>query len=697
MHITCVKREAGNKPALPPQRLVRCLLFTTVLFAWEGRNLRTLFTYKPGYRPKQRMTTLRSVMSQFTARWAQFVGSITMKTPIFTVFGSVSVLLCLIPSLVSAEASTQDELQVVVTAGRKAQTVDETFAPVTVITRKQIEQSQANSVPDVLRQTTGLSLTSSGFMGKQSSVHLRGTNDSHVLVLIDGVKLGSATLGTTPLELFPLSQVERIEIVRGPRSSLYGSEALGGVIQIFTRKGSGTKGIKPQASASYGSFNTSKANLGVAGGSEQGSWFNFNAATERTDGINVRDAYLGYLPDFSRVQMFEPDKDGYRNTSVSLRAGQRFDNGSNLEANLVQAQGKSEFDGKDLDQNNNRFKQQVASGKLTLPIGDAAIVTAQLGQSLDRQDSYQDAQFKERFQTKRSSANVQADLSLGAGYLTLGLDHLKDKVSGTTAYELDSRSNTGVFANYQLAQVDFSIRRDDNEQFGNKWTGGIAYAHEFRDGLKATASYGTAFKAPTFNDLYYPYSGNKQLKPESSRNLELGIMGRLASGEWAISAFQNKIDDLIQWRDTGSGIWKPMNVAAANIRGLELQASQQWGDWRVSANATLQEPKVAGGSLDGKLLINRPKQIANLELERQWGRFSAGAAIHAEGRRYNNDTNTDPLAGFGILDVHAKYQVAKDVAISAKVANILDHDYELRKGYNQAGVSGLVTVDYQPK
>lgn len=622
-----------------------------------------------------------------------------MKTSLFVSLSCLSLAPVFTPSLVWAEPAN-NEIEIIITAGRKAQTADETLAPVTVITRQQIEATQATTVAEVLQQSTGISMTSSGYMGKQSSVHLRGTNANHVLVLVNGVKVGSATLGTTPLELFPLDQVERIEMVRGPRSSLYGSEAIGGVIQIFTRKGSGSKAIQPYASASYGSFNTAKASAGLAGGSGEGAWFNLNAATERTDGISTQDSYTVYLPDFSMAEVAESDKDGYKNNSFSLRAGNRFENGMSAEAGVMQAQGESEFDGQ--YQNENRFKQQIVHGKLTAPLGSSTQITAQVGHSLDKQDSYKDAAFQDRFQTKRTNASVQADVQLGAaGNLTVGVDHLKDKVSGTTDYAVNSRKNTGVFASYQITasdnKFDLSARQDDNEQFGKKATGGLAFAHEFSDSFRATASYGTAFKAPTFNDLYYPYSGNTKLQPENSKNIELGVAGRLANGEWAISAFQNKIDDLIQWRDTGGGIWKPMNVAAAKISGLEASASQTWGDWQLAGNMTFQKPEVASGEQAGDVLINRPKQILNLDLARQFGRFSVGAAVHAEGRRYNDTANLQPLAGFGTLDLRAKYQINRDLAVSAKLANVLDKDYELRQGYNQAGVNGLVTLDYQPK
>lgn len=606
-----------------------------------------------------------------------------------------------VPQIAWAEPTASNEIEIIITAGRKAQTADETLAPVSIITRKEIEASQASSIMDVLRQSTGISITNSGGVGKQSSLHVRGTNDKHVLVLIDGVKIGSATLGTTAFEYLPLDQVERIEVVRGPRSSLYGSEAIGGVVQIFTRKGSGGKGLRPEASVSYGSHNTRKATANLSAGTGAGGWFNVGVATERTDGINVQDSYTAYPPpDFAPTDVAEPDQDGYQNNNISVRAGQRFANGAQAEVGVLHAEGYSEYDG--ALQNKTDFKQQVLNGKVSMPFGNSTVLSAHIGQSRDEQDSYKDGVYSSTFNTRRTTATVQADVGLGeAGNLTAGFDHQRDSVESNTQYTVNSRKNDGLFANYQIGlgdnKLDVSARQDDNQQFGKKTTGGVAVARELGGGIRATASYGTAFNAPTFNDLYYPFGGNAQLTPENSRHLELGVAGRLSSGEWAVNAFHNKIDDLIEWQDTGNGVWLPMNVDTANIKGLELSASQGIGEWQVGGNITLQKPEIASGSNQGNRLAYRPERILNIDLDRSFGKLSVGASVHAESQRYTDAFNSGQLAGYGTLDLRAKYTLSRDVAVGVKLANVLDKDYKMSRGYNQDGINGLLTLEYKPK
>ncbi len=261
-----------------------------------------------------------------------------------------------LPLLVSTFVYPTDDTvaPIIVTATRTAQTADQTLASVTVITRAEIEQQQAQSVEDVLRGVPGLSLANSGGPGKATSVFLRGTNSDHVLVLIDGVKVGSATLGTTAFEELPIDQIDRIEIVRGPRSSLYGSEAIGGVIQIFTRKGGGP--TTPYFSVGAGSYRTYNASAGVSGGGTRG-WYNFSANDDHTAGIN---ACKGSLT--AGCFAIEPDKDGYRNASGTVRAGYRFDNGTEVDFHALRAQGSTAFDGSFV--NAAQFAQQVVGGTL---------------------------------------------------------------------------------------------------------------------------------------------------------------------------------------------------------------------------------------------------------------------------------------------------------------------------------------------
>ena len=612
--------------------------------------------------------------------------------PFAAACGTAFICLSVSPSVL-AEESTQLE-EVVVTADRKARTVDETLTPVTVITRKDIEKYQATDVAEVLRRVPGVNIVNSGGAGKVASVFLRGTNSSHVLVLLDGIKIGAATTGVTALQDVPLDQVERIEVVRGPRSSLYGSEAIGGVVQIFTRKGG--KGFQPEISMSVGSHNTQKAHVNLAGG-DKNTWYNLNAGTEKTDGINAT----------SNQQ--ELDNDGYRRESASLRAGHRFTNGTEIETSVLRTQGKNTFDGDDFSGNSNDFVQESISGKVKHAFGERVKVSAQVGQSLDETYNYFNGgnlnPFASRqFDTRRETASLQADVatSVSSG-LTIGFDKQKDKITSDNTYTVTSRKNNGVFASYQhdfgRTDVEVSVRRDDNEQFGKHDTGAAAIGYDLSDTLRLKASYGEAFRAPTFNDLYWAGAGNPNLKPEKSKNAEIGLDGQWSNGTWAVSAFDNKVDNLIDWQDMGGGIWLPTNVNQARIKGLEINAKTQLASWDVNTNLTLQKPENRSGANAGKNLTFRPERVINVDVDRAFGKVGIGIGVHGESERYTTAANTAnaKLAGYSTLDLRADYRLAKDWTVGAKIGNVLDKDYQTNSGYNQDGINGLVTLKYAPK
>lgn len=585
---------------------------------------------------------------------------------------------------------TAQPLEIMVTANRKARTLDETLAPVTVLTRSQINQYQASSVPELLEHIPGLSLTNDGGAGKNTSIAMRGTNASHVLVLVDGIKIGSATLGSIAWADLPIETIERVEVVRGPRSSLYGSEAIGGVVQIFTRKGG--QGFKPEISLSVGSHATHKQAINLGAGNKT-TWYNLNAAHEQTDGFN---ACVSPAACFTN----EPDKDGYKREQVGLRAGHRFSKGGEAEISLLRIKGENQFDGS--FNNETHFSQQVVSSKFRQPVGDNTLISVQLGQARDNADNYLNGQplsSYRTYNTQRTTASLQADHTLNLNSsVSVGLDQQHDKVISDSQYARTTRDNTGVFANYQTLvgknRLDVAARYDDNQQFGAHSTGSIALGRDMAKGKRITLAYGTAFKAPTFNDLYYPYSGNPHLKPESSENVELGLQGKWAQGQWQVNAFHNQIDDLIAWQATTDNNWLPANVNKARIQGVEISAHTQQHGWDLNASATAQQPENRSGLYVGKQLVYRPKQLARLDVDRKLGRVTVGASLKAESKRYTDTANTATLAGYGTLDVRADYLLTKHWTLAAKLNNVLDKQYQTNKGYQQDGINGLVTVKY---
>lgn len=508
---------------------------------------------------------------------------------------------------------------IIVTVTRTAQTVDETLAAVTVITRKDIERRQAQSVQDLLHGLPGLSITNSGGAGKATSVFMRGTESDHVLVLIDGIKVGSATAGTTAFQDIPIALIERIEIVRGPRSSLYGSEAIGGVIQIFTRKGDNA--FTPLFSIGGGSDSTYQATAGISGGGERG-WFNLNANAVNTEGFNACNGKPS--PDGAGCFTTEPDTDGYRNRSGSLRAGYRFDSGLELETNLLHATSDTEFDGSYV--NESESVQQVFGATLHYSPLDMWKITFAAGQSRDESDNFKDDAFKSRFDTERDTVSLQNDFTIADSHLlTLGTDYQDDRVDSTTAFAVNSRDNTGLFTQYQgtssIHDVQLSLRRDDNEQFGDHATGGAAWGYALNGDLRFTASYGTAFKAPTFNELYFPGYGNPDLRPEESRSLELGLRDQPAWGSWSLNIYETQIDDLIAY---DASLFAPNNIDQTRIHGLEAVVGTHFSDWDLNTNLSLLDPENrSGGANDGNVLPRRARQSLRLDADRDFGRYPA--------------------------------------------------------------------------
>lgn len=589
---------------------------------------------------------------------------------------------------IAANTNTTNEIlpDVVVTATRTAQSADASLASVTVITRQDIDHKQAQSLVDVLRGVTGLTIANNGGAGKMTSVFLRGTNADHVLVLIDGIKIGSATLGTAAFQDIPVSQIERIEIVRGPRASLYGSEAIGGVIQIFTRKGGGA----PAAAArvTLGSYGTQNANVALSGGGERG-WLSAVLDQQRTTGFNACRGPGG-------CNVIEPDKDGYHNTSLGLHGGYRFDNGVTADAEALRANSKNSFDG---NPNQSDGVQQVLGGSLKFAPWQAWNMTLRAGSAQDNLNNFLNGVFRSRFNTQRDSVSWQNDFALNDDQLlTAGLDYQNDRVNSTTIYTRAARSNKALFGQYQRSfgahGVQASVRRDINQQFGGRNTGGLGYGYAVTSTTRLTVSYGTAFKAPTFNQLYFPGFGNAALRPELARSVEVGVTHHDASTKWSLHAYQTSMSNLIGF----DAMFNPVNINKARINGLEGQLNMQLAGWNFNGTLTLQDPRQNSGVNQGKLLNRRATEAMRVEVARDFGVYRLATALYAEGRRFDDlaNSSTKRLGGYGLLDVRAEYRIAAGWLLHGRIDNLLGKQYETAQFFNQARRGLYFTLNYQP-
>ncbi|MGD9889125.1 MAG: TonB-dependent receptor [Halothiobacillaceae bacterium] len=581
-------------------------------------------------------------------------------------------------------ADDLDEL--VVTAARSPQNMNDTLVDTTLITRSDIERSQARDLQDLMQGLPGISFANTGGAGKSTSMYLRGTNADHVLVLVDGIRMGSATLGSFSWEQIPLAQIERIEVTRGPASSLYGSEAIGGVVQIFTRKGT-RNGFAPRATVGGGSYGTFDTSAGFSGGNGQ-FWGSGELAYSTTDGFNAFDG--------SRFQPYEGDNDGYRNTSGSLRAGAKLGEWGEAGVNWMRADGKNEFDG---SVNQADTRQEVFGVSLNANPLDNLNLLLNAGQSRDESDIFLNGTFKDRFNTQRDSYSAIARTEFAAGQtLNVGADYLNDRVDSTKTYTIDSRDNTGIFAEWlgRFGSFDtqVSARHDDNQQFGghDTWTAGAGY--RFSPELRLSALAGSAFKAPTFNQLYYPDFGNADLKPEESTSYEIGLDGRAGGATWQTRLFQNDIDNLIVFARQPNNTFLPSNLNEARIRGIEASLATRIDQLDLRGSYTYLDPVQIGGTNDGKLLPRRAHNVLRLDADQALGAFRLGATMNVVSGRYDDAANNVRMGGYTTVDLRGEYVINPEWRIQARIVNLFDKDYETAYLYNQTGRAGYITLRY---
>jgi vitamin B12 transporter len=623
----------------------------------------------------------------------------------------------LLSSIASAHAADDvagDRLDpVVVTANRAPTPLDEVLAPVTVISREDIDRLQPTSVQDLLTGLPGVVMANTGGIGQQTSLFMRGTNSAHTLVLVDGVRVGTVGAGLPAYEQLPVEQIEHIEIVRGPRSSLYGSDAIGGVIQIFTRHGEAGQPPAPTVSVGTGSHGYTQGQVGVSGGTTHG-WYNASLGGQYTAGINA--CRIGAAQASKGCFTDEPDDDAYRTYNGALAGGYRWDDGTELTGTWMRSKGTIEYDGD--FQNLTRRSQQVAGAKLGVDVMAGWRMSLALGQNQDRADNYLNGLGKtvrdpvtfapivtdpDRYRvgylySRRNQASWQNDVALAPGQtLSAGVDLQQERLRSDTDYLKDRRDNTGVFALYQGVfgphEIQLSARHDHNDQFGNHTTGSAAYGFAFGQGLKVTASYGSAFHAPTFNDEYYPYGAPVDLKPETSRTAEIGLSAHQGIWRWAVNAYQTKVDDLIAF----DAAFLPINVSQARIRGLEGQVGADVDGWHLRGYATLQQPKNRdAGVQHDNLLARRPERTARVDIDKDLGAFTLGGSVYAAGYSYDDAANTTRLGGYATADLRGTWHLDSAWSVQGRVANLADKRYETAAYYNQLGRTYYLTVRFTP-
>lgn len=615
----------------------------------------------------------------------------TMKQKLITVALSSAIAFPL-----AAYAETPSLGETVVTASRVPQPLDQTIAHTTVLNEQEIRKSGAPDVPTLLRSLAGLEVAQSGGLGKLSGTFMRGTNSSHVLVLLDGVRINSATSGLTALEHIMLDSVARIEVVRGNISSLYGSEAIGGVIQLFTKRGHGAPAFN--ASAGLGNQNTQRLAAGFSGEVNDTS-FSVNAGKTKTNGVSAINAQL--------AARANPDHDGYDNTTFSAQLQHALNADHQLSASLFDSSGNSQTDNSSFpavptDTHSSKSSIRKLSLATDNRISDTWQSRLQFAQGTDDSQSFlngaPDVASGALFKTANRQIAWQNEVRVtDKQHINLAAEHLSQAVTSSTAFSRTRRNvgslMGGYVGEYGRQQVQFNLRHDNYSDFGIANTGLLGYGLKFTDTWRFTASIGSAFKAPTFNDLFYPltwgFAGNPNLRPEHARNREAGLRYAANGQRLNVVYFDNRIRDLIAVNGTFTTM---ENIGEARIDGFELDYAGKFGGTHLTANATLQNPR---DTATGQILPRRAREHANFACSRELGAWNAGAELHHSGARKNSNFDNFVLPAYQSVNLTAAYKIDAHLNLSARVDNLFNRAYTEAYSFNTPGRRLFVGLSYR--
>jgi len=611
----------------------------------------------------------------------------------------LALAVALLPGVQVFAADAEQELpSMLITSARQAEPRAQATAANTVFTRADIERLQARSVPELLRRVPGVQVSSAGGLPLLS---LRGTGTAQTLVLVDGQRIASATSGFARLDYLAIDNIERVEVIRGPRSSLYGADAIGGVIQIFTR--GGKPGINPEVRLAAGSDQTFQRSLSLAAGTEQ-TRIHLGASLDERDGFDITRDNRGA----------DQDNDGQRNKALHLKLDHQFDANWKGGLSLNDQRGKNEYDdayefepGTPQDE----FRVSSYSGYLDGRLTDIWNSRLELGRSFDRNravgSNYNDGLLET---TRHSAAWINRVQLSERQQLGLGSDWYEDRLDATTTYQEDSRDNLAFFAQHSFQGEHFGtelgLRHDDNQQFGSHNSWNAAFSLPVGQSQRWILSYGEGFRAPTFTDLYAPpaWGPNPDLKPETSKTYELQWRGEFDETQLEAALYRTDLEDMIAWGGT-----RMENVSQARINGFEASAARELLGWQASLGVSIIDPRDRDS---GHTLARRAKRTLSIDLDRTFGALSAGAGWHVSSARYDTITNTRELSGYGIFDLRAAWQSHPELRWEAKVNNLFDRDYALATyarsqgpnwfdpsqnyGYREAGRTMLFAVTWTP-
>ena len=586
--------------------------------------------------------------------------------------------------------------EVLVTANRAQQAAHDVLSDHVVISSDDIARSGARSVIDLLQMQRGIEVARNGGAGATASVFIRGADNRQNVVLVDGVRIGSSTTGGASWSALPLADIERIEIVYGPLATMYGADALGGVVQIFTRRGAGAPRLT--AAARIGSDGLREGEAAVTGSTGGANPLSYAIAASRS-----RDD--GFSATKPGAFSFNPDRDGYDKESASGQLAYQLAPGHEIGALFMHSRLDADYDAGAANYRA-RSVQQLDNVALFSrhQLSAAWQLSLQASEANDKSqdDSSAAASGRNRIETRQHAFSIQNDIAIGDDLLQLVLERRSEKVISNSSDALNRRRDTdSAAASYSLRAgahlASISARLDDSSQYGSNNTWGLGYGYRLTRALRLNASTGTSFRAPTFNELYYPGYGVASNRPEQGRNVEAGVTYSDGANSASIAWYRNKVRDLLVSTSrcpvevSTHPFGCAYNVNRAVLGGVSIGASTSLAGVNLKAAFDFQDPR---DDTTGKQLARRSKRHAKLGADYAFGAATIGAEVQASGKRYDDAANRNVLGGYGVVNLLGEYRFGQDWSALLRWNNVGDKRYELARYYATPGSNWFAGLRY---
>lgn len=591
--------------------------------------------------------------------------------------------------------------ETVITASRVATPITDVIADVSVIDRTTLDLAGQSSLRDLLSQLPGVQMTANGSYRSTTGMFLRGASTSQTLVLVDGVRVGSATSGGASFENMPLARIERIEVLRGAASALYGPDAVGGVIQIFTREA--TEGLQADANIGAGTDGQQQAGASVRGTSGI-LGFSLGASREKASGISVISN--------PAATSYNPDEDGFNSASTDAKLTAKLNREHALSLSFLHNENEYQFDAtpspnplgltrlttdarSKIFLNNATFKwdaQWMPAWHSTLIVGNSD------EQSLGDYFRLSDGAFggSTKFNTSRRQVTWQNNITLDKDVLSLMVENRNESVDSSTAYTVTSRDVRSALASYAFNRAAWNAllvaRNDDNSQFGsfNNWA--VSGGYRMTKSLRAVASVGTSFQAPSFNQLYFPGFGNTALVPQRNRGTEAGL--KYNAGDLALSA--------IVYNNDIQGFIVPSTNAQSSLavlRGVTLSGDLHSGETHYAVSYDYADPRSYSSSpaSNDVRLVRIARNVLKARVNHRMGDLSVFGEVRFASEREDNNlafNGREVLPSYTVLNLGMNYKLQKNLSVLARVNNVTDEKYTLANTYSTLGRNALVTLNW---